>query len=259
MINLKFNNFIKKIKRSREVDLSVEEKQTLRKSFLSEAGVHDSFKASIKSPFSNWVISNWSSKVRVVLASFLLIVLVSGGVVFAAEYSLPGNILYPVKTQITEKVARFLSNRSSDAKEKFEINLVKERLMEAEQLDKNRDLDDHNEQKIKKQVIDQTIRAEKVIHDQVKNIDKKEIKVENDLIPTSVELDKNKENRKVEMIKKTQRLKKETDSKIDSVIKNISNKKTESNQNETVKSGQDSLEKVLEQHKNILNKLDLDL
>lgn len=259
MNNLKFNNFIKKLKRSHEVDLSIEEKQKLRKYFLREVDIHDSFKVPIKSPFSNWAIMNWSSKIKVVLASFLLTVLVGGGVVFAAEYSLPGDILYPVKTQVTEKVARLLSNRSSETKEKFEINLVKERLLEAEQLDKNKDLNAHNEQKIKKQVIDQTIRAEKVIHDQVKDLDKKKNNVEDSSILVPIKLDKNKESEKTETKINPRVFKKEETHKTDSIIKNISNKKIEHDQDETSKSSQDSLEKVLEQHKNILNKLDLGL
>lgn len=61
-----------------------------------------------------------------------MVVLVGGGsVAFAAQHALPGDLLYPVKTGVTEKVLA-LTLFSNQAKAEYDINLTQLRLQEAE-------------------------------------------------------------------------------------------------------------------------------
>jgi hypothetical protein len=68
----------------------------------------------------------------VALAAVLALVAAGGGTVAAASGSLPGDVLYPVKTA-TEKVERFLSF-GDEAKASFHIKMAERRLEEIESL-----------------------------------------------------------------------------------------------------------------------------
>ncbi len=77
----------------------------------------------------------------------LIIVLGSGGLVFASQESLPNETLYTLKVEVIEPVrgAMILSNEN---KAKYESSLAKERLVEAETLAVSGKLDSSNEEKI---------------------------------------------------------------------------------------------------------------
>lgn len=63
------------------------------------------------------------------VVALLLIVLMGSGAASAAEGSLPGNVLYPIKTRITEPVRAALS-LSPQARSQFEIERANRRLSE---------------------------------------------------------------------------------------------------------------------------------
>ena len=65
------------------------------------------------------------------IALVLLVFLLAGGSTsFAAQYALPGELLYPVKVGVNEKVGKLLQ-ASPEAKATYEVALVRERLKEA--------------------------------------------------------------------------------------------------------------------------------
>ncbi|HZX50233.1 MAG TPA: DUF5667 domain-containing protein [Candidatus Paceibacterota bacterium] len=63
----------------------------------------------------------------------LITVAVSGGASLAAENALPGDILYPVKTEVNEGVRSFLSF-SAETRTNWKVEQVERRLQEAEEL-----------------------------------------------------------------------------------------------------------------------------
>ncbi|MEI6581191.1 MAG: DUF5667 domain-containing protein [bacterium] len=81
------------------------------------------------------------------MASLLVIVLSSGGVAFASQESLPGNILYPIKVSIIEPINSALKF-STESKAKYESKLATERLIEAETLAYQGKLDAPKEKQI---------------------------------------------------------------------------------------------------------------
>ncbi len=70
----------------------------------------------------------------------IVALLVGGGVSFAAEGALPGDILYPVKVDVNEEV-RAMVTYSSEAKADWEAQRAERRLEEAEQLASEGNLD----------------------------------------------------------------------------------------------------------------------
>lgn len=67
------------------------------------------------------------------MASFVALILVGGGVAQAAEGALPGDILYPVKTRVSEEV-RGIFARGDDAYATLEAWKAERRLQEAQKL-----------------------------------------------------------------------------------------------------------------------------
>jgi len=65
-----------------------------------------------------------------ILASIMLMSILSGGISFAAENSLPGDLLYPVKVQVNENVVGLFSF-TEDSKANWEARRVERRLEEA--------------------------------------------------------------------------------------------------------------------------------
>ncbi len=85
----------------------------------------------------------------VLVFAFLLIALISGATSFAANYALPGDFLYPVKTGINEKV-KSLATVGPAANAKLESDLAILRLNEAEKLATKGDISLKTSDEIKK-------------------------------------------------------------------------------------------------------------
>lgn len=78
-------------------------------------------------------ISNYTKKSMPIFASLVIAIMLGGGVSFAAENSLPGDTLYPVKVDVNEEV-RGAFTFGAEAKAEWETRLAERRLEEAEQL-----------------------------------------------------------------------------------------------------------------------------
>jgi hypothetical protein len=152
MKNKTFKNFISALKDDRNATLNSEEKASLRTSMFQNLGIdpnintgapnimpnHALNSAPIRSPFATrWETFFMSTRIRVMVTAVLIFVLGSGGIAFAAEKSLPGDILYPIKTKVNENVIRAVKSVSPSAKANYEIELLDKRLKEAETVEKN--------------------------------------------------------------------------------------------------------------------------
>ncbi|MEK7641322.1 MAG: DUF5667 domain-containing protein [Patescibacteria group bacterium] len=122
----KFNEIIKKAK---AVRMKPEEKSEIRARLYAVArgGEVQSEKFKVKS----WGFS--FLKPMPIFASLMIALLAGGGVSFASENSLPGDLLYPIKVNVNEEVRARLAV-STEAKASWDTELADRRLIEVEQL-----------------------------------------------------------------------------------------------------------------------------
>lgn len=130
------DNIIKQLKKgAKHTRLSVEEKATMKSALLQYVATHPVNKSlfqgrGIPSPFS---VNNFRNKKS--LSLFVIGGLLMGGSVsFAAENTVPGDILYPVKVNVNETV-RGAFAVTPKAKAEWEVHLVERRLNEVEKLE----------------------------------------------------------------------------------------------------------------------------
>ncbi len=139
-MNLKLQKFIKDLKQTR---LTVNEKFDLRQR-LFEMVQADNYIPNVYTRESSVWISVWHwfkyPKRFEMITAFLLILSLSGGTIWASQYSLPGNLLYPLKVDLNENVMRIVSKTSLVTAVNFETSIMEERLIEAEKLDKEQKL-----------------------------------------------------------------------------------------------------------------------
>ena len=132
MKNNPSNNFKKMMRNLRNEDsikLTPDERLDLRASILKDLGIDGAMPAKhlkrIPSPFqTQWHTFFVSTRIRAASIAILIFILATGGVTFAAESALPGDILYPVKIQVNENVARVIKSASPAAKAEFEVRMV---------------------------------------------------------------------------------------------------------------------------------------
>lgn len=118
--------------RSREFILTKGEQQEIKEKIISFMDAHPlQTPISIPVPQANRVYF-YMQRVGVVTL-FLFAVVGGSGVSLAAERSLPGDILYPIKTQINERISTSLALTEKN-RAKLEAELISRRLVEAEQL-----------------------------------------------------------------------------------------------------------------------------
>lgn len=146
-------------KQLRAITLSDTERAALRASLLAKMRENVAQRP-VLSPWSQFFFSKHTQ------AAFLSIIIVigyGGSVSLAAEGALPGDILYPVKTRVTEPVARLITATSPAAEAKFETRLLEKRLEEAESLESDKKLDSTLKQEVRKVIREQGIKAKKKI------------------------------------------------------------------------------------------------
>lgn len=111
------------------------------------------------------ILSPWSGlfATRRFQAALLIAVIIIGygsSAALAAEGSLPGDILYPVKTRVVEPLARLVAAQTPAAKADFEAALLDRRLREAETLDDEETLDAPLRETVRENVRAQSVKAE---------------------------------------------------------------------------------------------------
>ncbi|MDD4988987.1 MAG: hypothetical protein PHV42_00985 [Candidatus Pacebacteria bacterium] len=149
----------------KEVHLTSSEKSRLLTSLMKKIDEMPKgpFKKRTPSPYFTWFEFS-SRKLELVLGAFVILILFGSGVAFAANGSLPGDILYPVKVGVNEKVARIFHSESPASEALFETHLMDERLNEAEKLSQTNKLDNASfKEQVKEGVAAQTNRAEKAV------------------------------------------------------------------------------------------------
>jgi|GEM_PF-5713972 len=101
------DNFIEKIlTRGKEVQLSVSEKNEMRKALLNMMS-QVPLAASVAAPRHSYSFrSLWMIRMPITIA---LVLALSAGTSFAAQRAIPGDILYPVKVGVNEKVETLLA------------------------------------------------------------------------------------------------------------------------------------------------------
>ncbi len=105
-------------------------------------------------------------------SAVLLVVLSSAGVSFAAENTLPGDFLYPVKINVNERIKAALAP-SPQARAKIETDITVARLKEAEALSAKGKLDAQKTDQIIQNLQEHSDRLQKNISDVRENISAK--------------------------------------------------------------------------------------
>lgn len=126
-------NIQKEIEQIKRVSLTTDEKSKMLHNLSMYADLH----VPVQSPFSifSFIKQPLARKFSYAIASILIAVLVGGTAAYASENSLPGEMLYNIKTKIVEPL-RVAMAKTSEEKAKIETELADTRLKEAEDLDK---------------------------------------------------------------------------------------------------------------------------
>lgn len=142
----------------RALRLSDAERAALRASLIAKMQSGDA-RGPILSPWS------WFFEAKRLQAAFLIVIIIIGygsSATLAAEGSLPGDVLYPVKTRVVEPLTRLVAARTPAAKAKFETRLLEKRLEEAETLETGKKLDPELEKSVRRVIHEQSTKAKAV-------------------------------------------------------------------------------------------------
>ncbi|MGB3921934.1 MAG: DUF5667 domain-containing protein [Minisyncoccia bacterium] len=138
-------DFNKGIEELKNIRLSKSEKESIFKQVVS---------APIESPYvkrSPIFISIFTRHAQVFVAASLIFVVSFGGVIYASDEALPGDILYPVKTAMVEPVLDRVYSAPDD-KLVWEEEKVERRIAEAEKLIEKDELDDEKLAKLEAKI-----------------------------------------------------------------------------------------------------------
>lgn len=149
------------IEQIQKIKMTTEEKDLVLKKILS---FPVSIERPVASPYSNSFLSIFQRHhfAYYSMATFLILVLSGGGVAFASQESLPGNILYPIKVSIVEPINSALKFKVED-KAKYESKLATTRMIEAETLAYQGKLDTVKETQINSLLATHTSSLDKAI------------------------------------------------------------------------------------------------
>lgn len=136
MSNLNFWGKLNKLRE--EIKLDDERKLKIREYLINEiegTNLESTYGKQTKKGifWSGLAFSHYQKRYVSIIACLLIVVILGGGVSFAAENTLPGDLLYPVKVNVNEEVLGSLTF-GVKAKTEWEANLATRRLEEAEQL-----------------------------------------------------------------------------------------------------------------------------
>ncbi len=134
------------------VRMTQDDKLAIRNALLSRTGI-----IPIKTPYFIHMISMMSQS-RYTASLVAIIFVLSGGVGYASNQSLPGEALYPVKTEMTEKVEGFLV-LGEKSKAKYEVKLTERRLEEAATLARSGKLEESIQVELQKNIEEHVTKA----------------------------------------------------------------------------------------------------
>lgn len=124
-------NIQKEINQIKKISLTKNEKSKI----LHNISVYADFHTPIPSPFSIFSFVNINKKLVYALASILIFVLTGGSLAYASENSLPGDMLYSIKTEVVEPI-RISMAKTPEEKAVLETDFANRRLKEAEDLNR---------------------------------------------------------------------------------------------------------------------------
>lgn len=160
------NTIIKQLKRyAQGTHLSAEEKTAMRDVLIRYIVAHPARESayqsrSIPSPFSLEVLRSRKSLAALVIGGLLA----GGSVSFAAEGTVPGDMLYPIKVRVNEPM-RGVFAVTPQTKALWEVRLVERRLEEIEKIASLPGRSSSERQAIQKRLEDHTVVARKRIAD----------------------------------------------------------------------------------------------
>lgn len=113
---------------------------------------------------------------KYVFAVSVFAIFLGTGVVFSAQSALPGDVLYPVKVGVNERVLSFISF-SDESKAKYDVRLVQLRLEEIEKVASGKKIDTQTSTKITS-LLDQHLKDVKAHTANTKSENKSKVSVE---------------------------------------------------------------------------------
>ncbi len=135
------NDLLKKMKEVKMTDAEKQKGFDVLKSFITQnQNVHSPYGMLLVQKISSRIKSSYQEDFffshKLFASAFVIVFLISltSGTSIAAKYSLPGDILYPIKINLNEKLESFTS-LSTLEKAVVEARHVQTRLVEAEELD----------------------------------------------------------------------------------------------------------------------------
>ncbi len=149
------------IEQLRSIALSHTERSTLRSALIAHMSEHGARQAA-PSPWSSFY---FAKRIQVVSLSLVIVISYGSSVTFAAEGSLPGDMLYPVKTYVNEPIVRVVTVTSPASEAAFETKLLEKRLEEAETLDAEESFNPELKLSVREGIHEQSIKAKEKIND----------------------------------------------------------------------------------------------
>ena len=150
---------------AQKISLNRDEKSSIRNILISY------FR---KSPYGAFFNFSFIRSKRVLVPAFaIILLLLGGGTSYAAQRALPGDILYPIKINVNEKIADLMAV-TKEAKVKLNKKIIKTRLGEMDKLISIGKFDKKKEVKIEKDLKNALEKSEK--RNNVSRENNKEIK-----------------------------------------------------------------------------------
>ncbi|MDQ5893660.1 MAG: hypothetical protein QG640_672 [Patescibacteria group bacterium] len=146
------------LKSMKEVSLGEKHKTEIKKHLLDHIGAPSHTTSS-----TNWYGLLWSHQFKVGYAALFITLSLGSTVVFAAEQALPGDLFYPVKTKVTERVERVFVASEPEPQAEYETKLVERRLQEAERLDREEEFEERTKKIAKEEIEKQADKAEQAL------------------------------------------------------------------------------------------------
>jgi len=152
------NDFEKILNSASEVKLTQQEKENIRSAVFSRIKSDSQSRESLRSDYSWFIFLS-----RHTTAAFVLIIMfVGGGTSAIAQKSLPGEVLYGVKTSLNENISGWFV-KSIKGEAEWELELAERRLLEADLLAEENKLTQERKIVLKKKFEEHTKIVEKYV------------------------------------------------------------------------------------------------